>query len=179
MSIILVTGAARSGKSEFAENIAKNQKNPVIYIATAQDYPEDIQWQARIEAHRLRRPQHWQIRHCPLHLNTILANSLSEHCLLIDSLGTWVANLLTQNDETWDETVVALLNILNIVKDKPIILIFVAEETGWGIIPSYESGRCFRDRLGYLTRQIGTLSDTVYLVVGGYALNLSQLGQKF
>ncbi|MFM6511706.1 MAG: bifunctional adenosylcobinamide kinase/adenosylcobinamide-phosphate guanylyltransferase, partial [Microcystis panniformis] len=35
-----------------------------------------------------------------------------------------------------------------------------------------------RDRLGDLCRRIGTIADAVYLVTGGHALNLSQLGQS-
>ena len=57
-------------------------------------------------------------------------------------------------------------------------VILVAEETGWGVVPAYPSGRLFRDRLGMLSRQIGSISDTVYLVTGGHVLNLSELGRK-
>ncbi|MCC5625437.1 bifunctional adenosylcobinamide kinase/adenosylcobinamide-phosphate guanylyltransferase, partial [Nostoc sp. CHAB 5715] len=51
-----------------------------------------------------------------------------------------------------------------------------AEEVGWGVVPAYPLGRAFRDRLGSLVRQLGVLSDTVYLVTGGHVLNLSILG---
>jgi adenosylcobinamide kinase/adenosylcobinamide-phosphate guanylyltransferase len=44
-------------------------------------------------------------------------------------------------------------------------------------VPAYPIGRLFRDRLGDLTRKIGAIADAVYLVTGGYVLNLSQLGQ--
>ncbi|MGB3135261.1 MAG: hypothetical protein WBB18_00530 [Nodosilinea sp.] len=37
-------------------------------------------------------------------------------------------------------------------------------------------GRLFRDRLGYLTRQIGTVAGAVYLVVAGYAVDLKVVG---
>jgi adenosylcobinamide kinase / adenosylcobinamide-phosphate guanylyltransferase len=57
-------------------------------------------------------------------------------------------------------------------------IILVSEETGWGVVPAYPSGRLFRDRLGMLSRQIGSIASTVYLVTGGHVLNLSQLGQK-
>ena len=53
----------------------------------------------------------------------------------------------------------------------------MAEETGWSVVPAYPLGRLFRDRMGTLTRQIGAISTAVYLVTGGYALNLTQLGQ--
>jgi adenosylcobinamide kinase/adenosylcobinamide-phosphate guanylyltransferase len=54
-------------------------------------------------------------------------------------------------------------------------IIYVAEETGWGIVPSDEITRRFRDRLGKLTRQIALIADPVYLVAAGYLLNLRQL----
>jgi adenosylcobinamide kinase/adenosylcobinamide-phosphate guanylyltransferase len=55
----------------------------------------------------------------------------------------------------------------------------VGEETGWGVVPAYPLGRTFRDRLGGLIRRLGSVADTVYLVTGGHALNLSQLGVPF
>jgi adenosylcobinamide kinase/adenosylcobinamide-phosphate guanylyltransferase len=52
----------------------------------------------------------------------------------------------------------------------------VAEETGWGVVPAYPSGRRFRDRLGDLTRQVGAIADDTYLVVAGFAINLTATG---
>jgi adenosylcobinamide kinase/adenosylcobinamide-phosphate guanylyltransferase len=52
----------------------------------------------------------------------------------------------------------------------------VGEEVGWGIVPAYPMGRSFRDRLGRLVREIGVIADHVYLVTGGYALDLTQFG---
>ena len=44
------------------------------------------------------------------------------------------------------------------------------------MVPAYPLGRTFRDRLGYLVRRIGAISTQVYLVTGGYALDLKRLG---
>lgn len=172
--IILVTGPARSGKSEWAEQLATQIDKPVIYVATARLEPDDLEWQARISKHRLRRTDHWKTLEVPLDLVSLLAELTPPHCLLIDSLGTWVANLLDQDETAW-ETIITqlLLNLQQIQSD----VILVAEETGWGVVPSYKSGRLFRDRLGTLTRQIGLIANQVYLVTGGYVLNLSELGQ--
>ncbi|MDJ0543753.1 MAG: bifunctional adenosylcobinamide kinase/adenosylcobinamide-phosphate guanylyltransferase, partial [Microcystis sp. M53601_WE4] len=46
--IILVTGAARSGKSEWAEYLAKISQKPVIYIATSSVDEKDQEWCDRI-----------------------------------------------------------------------------------------------------------------------------------
>jgi adenosylcobinamide kinase/adenosylcobinamide-phosphate guanylyltransferase len=92
---------------------------------------------------------------------------------LVDSLGTWVANLLDQEAEVWQRTLQDLLDSLSQIKGT---VIFVAEETGWGVVPAYPIGRLFRDRLGELVRQLGMLAKPTYLVTGGHVLNLSTLG---
>jgi adenosylcobinamide kinase/adenosylcobinamide-phosphate guanylyltransferase len=171
--IILITGPARSGKSEWAEHLATQSGKAVVYIATAQENPEDQEWQLRIQKHQQRRPPDWVTLSVPTELTTTLATSQADNCLLIDSLGTWVANLLEEDDTSWNHTVAQLLATLPSVAAD---LLFVAEETGWGVVPAYPLGRKFRDRLGALVRQLGTICDSVYLVTGGHALNLSLLG---
>ncbi|WAL62684.1 bifunctional adenosylcobinamide kinase/adenosylcobinamide-phosphate guanylyltransferase [Thermocoleostomius sinensis] len=170
---ILVTGPARSGKSEWAEMLAVQSGQPVIYVATAHLDPNDPDWQARIAEHQRRRPASWQTIEAPIELAATIRRSPASACLLIDSLGTWLANFLDQDDTAWEHTAEDLLQCLA-TTDRLVIL--VSEEAGWGVVPAYPSGRQFRDRLGKLTRHIGGLADPVYLVTGGYALNLSQLG---
>jgi adenosylcobinamide kinase/adenosylcobinamide-phosphate guanylyltransferase len=94
-------------------------------------------------------------------------------CLLVDSLGTWVANLLDQDSTVWERT---CANLLDSLKQTAATVIFVAEEAGWGVVPAYPLGRIFRDRLGELVRKLGIIAYPVYLVTGGHVLNLSALG---
>lgn len=173
ISPILVTGPARSGKSEWAETLALRSGKAVSYIATAQSDPDDAEWQARIAQHQQRRPESWKTVATPIELATVIDAATASDCLLIDSLGTWLANLLDQEEEVWQQTVQNLLSSLVATTSQ---VILVAEETGWGVVPAYPIGRLFRDRLGNLTRQVGAIARPVYLVTGGYILNLSQLG---
>jgi len=176
MSIILITGPSRSGKSEWAEQLADYQQahhqQEVIYIATARTNPNDAEWQARIEQHKARRPESWRCAEVPVNLAAAIAPQASSHCLLIDSLGTWLANLIEQSSEEWQQTQAQLLEALQ-QTDATVIL--VAEETGWGVVPAYEMGRLFRDRLGILSRQAAAIASETYLVTSGYALPLSKL----
>jgi adenosylcobinamide kinase/adenosylcobinamide-phosphate guanylyltransferase len=55
-------------------------------------------------------------------------------------------------------------------------VILVAEEVGWGVVPSYPIGRLFRDRLGTLTRRMSAIADATYLVTAGYVLDLHRVG---
>lgn len=172
--IVLVTGPAKSGKSEWAETLAMQSGKSVIYIATAQINPSDSEWQQRISQHRDRRPGDWLTIETPENLVETIAITPSSCCLLVDSLGTWVANLLEQDSMTWAKTEQNLILSLEHLENKDAII--VAEETAWGVVPAYASGRLFRDRLGHLVRRLGTVAHTVYLIAGGHILNLSLLG---
>ena len=172
--LIVVTGPARSGKSEWAETLAIQSEKQVIYIATSQLDPTDQEWQIRIQKHQERRPMSWEILEVPIDLTATLEKiSSQDTCILVDSLGTWLANLLDQDQMTWENTQDQLLKILDKL---PGNIILVAEETGWGVVPAYPMGRTFRDRLGALVRHLGAIANSVYLVTGGYVLNLTQLG---
>lgn len=171
--VILVTGPARSGKSEWAEILAIESQLAVIYVATAVENSDDQEWQQRIQQHKRRRPQDWVTLEMPYELSAALADAKPNICLLVDSLGTWVANFLEQDELAWQNIVQEFLETVQLVAAD---MIFVAEETGWGVVPAYLTGRTFRDRLGSLVRQLGGISQEVYLVTGGHVLNLSVLG---
>jgi len=173
-SLVLVTGPASSGKSEWAEQLAVQSSLPVCYVATAQADPGDREWQAKIARHIQRRPPHWQTQWVPFDLAAVFADPDAGCCWLVDSLGTWVANTLTWDEAAWEQAVQNLL--ANLPRGRG-CAILVAEETGWGVVPAYPLGRQFRDRLGRLTRQVGAIASAVYLVTGGYALDLAQLGR--
>lgn len=171
---ILVTGPSSSGKSEFAEMLAARTNKSVIYVATAKIDCHDREWQARILNHQQRRPTHWQTINAPKDLALQIEQTNSSQCLLIDSLGTWVANCLESDPVEWRRKCDRLLSALQTSQGA---VILVGEETGWGVVPAYEMGRLFRDRLGSLSRYLGNVADITYLIVGGHALNLSILGE--
>ena len=53
MAITLITGAIKSGKSEFAEKKAQAYKN-ITYIALSESRPNDEDWQEKINLHKSR-----------------------------------------------------------------------------------------------------------------------------
>ncbi len=177
MTVILITGPARCGKSRFAEQLAAQSQRPVIYIATSpQPDPEkDQEWYDRIQKHRLRRPDIWQTAEIPIDLASGIQRLISaDQCGLVDSLGAWTANGLEVEDEIWEAQVRDLLMQLHHCGGW---VILVAEEVGWGVVPAYPMGRIFRDRLGELVQGVGAMADQVYLVAAGYALDLKQVGR--
>ena len=172
--IILITGPSRSGKSEFAEILAQKTHKSVSYIATAKVDFSDREWQERILKHQQRRPASWNTLIANTDLTSYLKQAPTSECLLIDSLGTWVANLIESTESEWQTMSDRFLSSLQVTAAE---VILVGEETGWGVVPAYPLGRLFRERLGYLSRQVGNLANTTYLVTGGHVINLSVLGE--
>ena len=89
--IIFITGGTKSGKSEFAEYLAKKVKK-LSYVALSENNIDDKEWQKKINLHQKRRPKHWKLIE-----TTDLLKTLSEEDgpLLIDSIGGFVLENIT------------------------------------------------------------------------------------
>ncbi|MGQ9837502.1 MAG: bifunctional adenosylcobinamide kinase/adenosylcobinamide-phosphate guanylyltransferase [Cyanobacteriota bacterium] len=173
MPIVLICGPVRSGKSRLAEKLAAASGLSVIYLATGPkpDPLEDPEWAERVQQHQQRRPSSWQTWEIGLDLS--LQDLPQPSCVLVDSLGGWVAQGLNASSSEWDPWVQSFLASLENFAGRVIV---VAEEVGWGVVPSYPMGRLFRDRLGELTQKVGVVADQVFLVTAGFALEISRLG---
>jgi adenosylcobinamide kinase/adenosylcobinamide-phosphate guanylyltransferase len=154
---ILITGGARSGKSQEAERRLAAAPQ-VIYIATAQDYPGDDEWSTRLAAHRARRPAHWTTVETGVLAPLLRAEGPP---LLIDCLGLWLA----RECEDPDALVAAW-------RDCQREVVLVTNEVGSGVVPATASGRAFRDGLGRLNARLAAESDEVWQCVAGVACRL-------
>lgn len=95
--ITFILGGARSGKSAFAEGLAKKY-NDVVYIATAE--AKDDEMRERIRVHRARRPQNWMTIESPFHVNKVVSDiSGTTGLVLIDCITLYITNMLL-NSET-------------------------------------------------------------------------------
>lgn len=177
--LLLVSGPSRGGKSRWAEHLVAGWSGGVLYLATGPGPSSDTTWNDRIEAHRRRRPAGWQC--CEVaaglveQLQSIAASDLGAEapCLLIDSLGTWLAWHLDEPEAQWQARCAALIAA---IADQQGPVVVVVEETGWGVVPPTAIGGLFRDRLGALHQQLMASCEAAWLVVAGRALNLLELG---
>lgn len=162
--ITLVLGGARSGKSRHAERVATRLRPPVTYVATAVIDDADADHVARIAAHRARRDPAWTT----LEAGADLARALRRvtGSALVDSLGTWVAA-----HEGFAVDVDELCKALS-VRDGDTVV--VSEEVGFGVHPSSEIGRRFRDVLGDVNVAVADLADEVVLVIAGRVVPLER-----
>ena len=156
--ITLVLGGVRSGKSEVAEHLAG--PGPGTYVATGLVAPGDDDFADRVARHRARRPASWATVDEPYAVPEVLARL--EGVVLLDALGTWIANDL---EADIDALVKALVH-------RPGDTIVVSEEVGLGVHPVSEVGRLFADRLGEANRRVAEVADRCLLVVAGRVIDL-------
>ena len=159
MSVTLVLGGARSGKSAVAERLAGD--GPVTYIATFVSGDDDADMAARIAAHRGRRPASWTTVESDDPTSVVRD---STGTVLVDSLTTWVGGA--------PGFAVDAAGLCLALGSHAGDVILVSDEVGFGVHPSSEPGRRFRDALGLVNQAISAVADDALLVVAGRVLRL-------
>ncbi len=173
MSVKLVLGGARSGKSQHAERLAQQSCFPVTYIATAQVY--DAEFSQRVAKHQQDRPKEWALIESPFGLaKTIQAQATVDRCLIVDCLTLWLAQCICTDcekpeDIDWQAEKAALLDTLAKVQGE---IILVSNEVGMGIVPLGEINRQFQDEQGRLNQAVAAIADNVTFVAAGLPLLL-------
>ena len=188
MSIHLILGGARSGKSTYAEKLAIETDLAVTYIATAQIY--DDEFKARVQHHKDRRPAHWKIIEEPHFLSTALQtnvrkaskasnNAPANQCVIIDCLTLWLAQCICPEctpteGVDWPAQREAFLAQLKLFQDNNFYgnLILVSNEVGMGIVPLGEINRQFQDEQGRLNQAVAAIADKVSFIAAGLPLKL-------
>jgi adenosyl cobinamide kinase/adenosyl cobinamide phosphate guanylyltransferase len=165
--IWLVLGGARSGKSALAERLCRAAgREAVTYLATS--VARDPDMADRIATHRARRPPTW-VTVEPMAADLVDAvRGAAEATVLLDSLTAWVAEspgFLVDGDGLCQALAERSSQAASVV---------VSDEVGWGVHPSTEAGRRFRDQLGDLNQLVAEVADGVLLVVAGRVLPLER-----
>ena len=160
--VTLVLGGARSGKSTFAESLARERGGQPVYLATAEFVDDEMR--RRIEAHRARRGETWRTVEAPIELaRAIERHSAPRVCLLVECLTVWLGNLVHHGRDV-DAATEALLESLAAA---PGPLVLVANEVGLGVVPDNAMARAFRDHAGRLNQAVARTAGSVYFVAAG------------
>lgn len=177
MSLCVLIGGARSGKSALAVQLASEQDSPVVVLATAQAGDEEMA--ARIAQHRRDRPTSWRTVEEPLRLREEIEAVDEEDCLVIDCLTLWVANALERLDGA--ETEAEATAAAGAAAARPGLTIAVTNEVGLGLVPDNPLGRSYRDLLGRVNAIWAAAADHAVLLVAGRMLRLERtdsLGER-
>ena len=158
MSLFLITGGQRSGKSQYAEQLALSLSANPVYMATAHIWDEEFH--ERVRQHQLRRGPEWT--------NIEEERWLSRHdvcgrIVLIDCLTLWATNFFYADGAEAD--VNSALEALKAEFDRFVqqdaTFIFVTNEIGSGGTPVNDVQRRFTDLLGWLNQYVAQQADEV------------------
>ena len=166
-----ILGGARSGKSRYAAEIAKNLRKNTVFIATATALDEEMK--ERIRLHKISRPKEWDLIEEPMNLSgVILGLKTIYDVAIIDCVGLWVSNLLMANitDKAIEKRIKELTP--SIFKAKTSLVIIVSNEVGGGIVPGDPLSRRFRDLVGLANQIIAAKADEVIMMQAGIPVKI-------
>jgi adenosylcobinamide kinase/adenosylcobinamide-phosphate guanylyltransferase len=168
--LILVGGGARSGKSRYALQRARELGERRVFIATAER--SDDEMAIRIQHHRVERGSEFRTIEEPLALPEALkAAGPTADTIVVDCLTLWVSNLLIKG--AGDTELAARFQQLEdaLLAARPHVVL-VSNEVGMGLVPDTPLGRQFRDAIGTLHQRLAARADELYVATMGVLLRL-------
>jgi len=180
MSLTMLLGGARSGKSTLAVDIGlrfdaragttrtDGPSPAVTFIATAPAIDGDMT--DRIERHRAERPGHWITVEEQIELVAAIS-AAPPGMVLVDCLTLWTSNLIWAEHSDDDVRQLAMAAAEAAVRrDDPVVVI--TNEVGLGIVPDNELARRYRDVHGWVNQAWMRHADTALYLVAGRATPL-------
>ena len=179
--ILLLLGGARSGKSYYAQELAKKTAEKVLFVATAEAGDEDMR--RRIEKHQHDRPAAWRTLEATTGIGDRIQDEIEdEQMVIIDCITLLVNNIFgryneqqfeTIEDSVLEKQVISEINqLLECLKTVDSSFIIISNEVGLGLVPGNRMGRLYRDFLGRANQMLAQNADEVYFMVAGIPLRV-------
>jgi adenosylcobinamide kinase/adenosylcobinamide-phosphate guanylyltransferase len=169
---VLLIGGAGSGKSHFAQELAREMAEPVLFVATAT--PGDAEMRRRIAAHRRNRPPDWKTLEITAGVGKgILREPGGARVVIVDCITLMVSNIVTLQGKTGDIPLIEsrvtaeIEELVDCIQHLDAVFIIVTNEVGLGVVPANPLGRLYRDILARANRRLAAAADEVYLMVAG------------
>ncbi|MBG6062769.1 adenosylcobinamide kinase/adenosylcobinamide-phosphate guanylyltransferase [Flavobacterium sp. CG_9.1] len=166
--IHLITGGERSGKSSYAENLAKELSDKPMYVATARKW--DAEFQKRIDRHQSDRDESWINIEKEKHLSEI---DFMAKVAVVDCVTLWLTNFFVDTKNNVPLCLEqAKAEIDAIANQENAIIIIVTNEIGMGLHADTAIGRKFTALQGWMNQYIAQKADTVVLMVSGIPVKI-------
>lgn len=180
--MILVLGGARSGKSRYAVERAREAGDRVLFCATAE--PRDDDMRERIRRHRADRPIGWKLVEEPVSPAAALSREapVSWDAVIVDCVTLLVSNLLLRDGVRCrpggavagiEERIEAEIDgLAGVLAGGSWVAVVVSNEVGTGVVPASPLARRFRDALGTANQRLAGHADEVVLMVAGIPVSI-------
>ncbi len=168
----LIIGGVRSGKSDFAQQLARKLGEPVLFVATAEAGDDDMK--QRIAGHRRARPTGWRTLEATTHIGSEISKNIGDaRVVVVDCITLLVSNILGQYHEDVEAAVLEPVvkseidGLVNCMRQVAASFVVVTNEVGMGVVPESRLGRLYRDSLGRANQMLAGYCDEIYLMVAG------------
>ncbi|MCP3740886.1 bifunctional adenosylcobinamide kinase/adenosylcobinamide-phosphate guanylyltransferase [Rossellomorea sp. BNER] len=177
-TLFFITGGVRSGKSYFAEQLAKklaiSTTTKLHYLATAQS--TDYEMKKRILRHKLDR-QHsdvkWTTWECPNNIQTLTCHFSKKDTVLLDCLTTLLTNEMFSEERNWtdpnvqDKIIKKIIDPLYELKKNVHTLLLVSNEVLNEPDHNNELITVYQRMIGILHQRFVLESTQAYLIEAG------------
>ena len=172
--VILILGGARSGKTRYAMQLAREVSGDgeVVYLATAEAKGEEMA--ERIRQHRQDRPSDWRTVEVPRRVASALEELGAETAaVIVDCITLWITNLLLA--EGGEKAAACVERVIlsevetlgRVAREAKAHVLLVSNEVGLGVVPPTRLGRNFRDIAGRTNQVLAHAADEVYVMWAG------------
>jgi adenosylcobinamide kinase/adenosylcobinamide-phosphate guanylyltransferase len=165
--IHLITGGQRSGKSNYALQLALSLSQKPVYLATSRIWDEDHK--ARIELHKTERDARWENIEEEKQLSKL---DLTNKTVVLDCVTLWLTNFYTDTNYIVTESLAQAKNELNGFIKQEMNLIVITNEIGMGTHAATDMGRKFADLQGWMNQYIAEKADAVTFMVSGIPMKV-------
>jgi adenosylcobinamide kinase/adenosylcobinamide-phosphate guanylyltransferase len=178
--LILITGGVRSGKSNYAQQLAGNSGKKVLFVATAEAL--DNEMRSRITEHRKARPPEWQTLEAAIGIGDQIRSNISgSDIVIVDCITLLLNNIFSREYRDTRSSVEIttnneMSNLLNQIQEIPATFIIVTNEIGSGIVPDNEMARLYRDLLGKANQKLAKQAEEVFLMIAGIPVRIKPSG---
>lgn len=167
MSLTLILGGARSGKSRFAQAQALARSSRPVYLATSRVWDEDHA--RRIARHRQDRGPEWRTIEEPLSPASV---PLANEVVVFDCVTLWLANFFSYKPGEEDAALKRARAEIDALLATNNTWIVVSNELGMGVHAATEAGRKFADLQGFVNQYLASRAELVVLMVAGLPLTV-------
>lgn len=167
--ITFITGGVRSGKSKFAQEMARELSPAPVYLATAKVWDEDFK--ERIKRHQEERGPEWTNYDAYKDLPLL---PLHNKVVVIDCVTLWLTNFFMDYENDIEDSLVAFKKEIDHLSQLPGTFLIVSNELGMGLHADTEVGRKFTDLQGWANQYVAAKADEAIFMVSGLPLYLKR-----
>lgn len=160
--IILITGGQRSGKSNYAKQMAEEKSPYPVYLATSRIWDKDHE--QRIKKHKEDRNKNWTTIEEEKYISN---HNYNNKTVVIDCVTLWLTNFFYDNNQDIDKSLKEAKKEIEELTNQKADFIIVSNELGMGAHPENLTQMKFNDLQGWMNQYIAYYADEVYFMISG------------